>query len=87
MTTDRKVPDETREQTAQHYDDLQKAGREYEEATEDLVRSGEVENKAGERRDVSEAKRKELENAEAVGKERAKEKDPGVVRDYSKPSR
>ncbi|MGC1953474.1 MAG: hypothetical protein WA970_13085 [Gammaproteobacteria bacterium] len=87
MTTDRKVPDETREQTAQHYEDLQKAGRAYEEATEDLAQSGEVENKAGERRDVSEAKRKELEDAEAVGKERAKEKDPGVVRDYSKPTR
>nr|MBS0020583.1 hypothetical protein [Gammaproteobacteria bacterium] len=87
MTTDRKVPDETREQTAQHYEDLQKAGREYEEATEDLVRSGEVEDKTAERRDMPEAKRKELEEAEAVGKERAKEKDPGIVRDYSKPTR
>ncbi|MFZ0256272.1 MAG: hypothetical protein WAN46_11615 [Gammaproteobacteria bacterium] len=87
MAEDRKVPDETQEQTAQHYEDLQKAGREYEEATEDLVRSGEMEDKTGERRDMPEAKRKELEEAEAVGKEQAKEEDPEIVRDYSKPTR
>lgn len=87
MARDRKVSDQTREQTAQHYEDLQRAGREYEEATEELVQSGEVENKTTERRDMSESERKKLEEAESVGKEHAKEKDPAIVRDYSKPTR
>lgn len=86
MTDDRKIPDETREQTAEHYEDLQEAGREYQEATEDLVQSGEVEEKTEERRNIPESQRDELAKAAAVGKEWAKEKDPAVTRDYTKPS-
>lgn len=54
----------------------------YNEAQQDFVRDGKVEEKAAERRAMSEQERSEVEQAEREGESRAREKDPNVVRDY-----
>ncbi|MEQ8660005.1 MAG: hypothetical protein RLW62_04250 [Gammaproteobacteria bacterium] len=62
------------------------AAREYNEAQREFVREGKVEEQATDRREMSEAERREAEQAEAAGKARAREKDPNVVRDYDEGS-
>lgn len=54
----------------------------YNDAQQAFVRDGKVEEKAAERRDMSERERREAEQAEREGESRAREKDPNVVRDY-----
>ena len=56
----------------------------YNEATRDFVQSGKLEEKEGEAagQDPTEA-----EVTERMGRERAKEEDPEVKRDYDKPAR
>jgi hypothetical protein len=59
------------------------SAREYNEATRDFVESGKVEDSAKRAGDQSSA---EAQRAEQAGRERAKEKDPAVQRDYRKPT-
>jgi len=54
----------------------------YNEAQQDFVRDGKVEEKAAERRNMSEQERSDAEQAAREGESRAREKDPNVVRDY-----
>lgn len=59
------------------------AARRYEEAVEETVERGEVEERADERR---EKPGKDERQAEKEGESRAKEKDPAVKRDYDEPA-
>jgi hypothetical protein len=59
------------------------SARRYNRNTQDFVESGKVDDAA---RRAGEGNREEGEQAEKVGRERAKEFDPAVERDYSKPS-
>lgn len=59
------------------------AAREYNRATQEFVESGRVEEAAEQARDQDPG---EAESAEQAGRERAKEKDPAVHRDYGKPT-
>lgn len=75
-----------------HNDELQgegnyEAGRRYNQATEDFVKSGGVEKNAERTADISSAEKDELEKAESIGKQHIKEEDPAVRRDYSHTSR
>jgi hypothetical protein len=60
------------------------SAKKYNEATRDFVESGKLEDKEGEAtgQDATEA-----EVTERIGRERAKEEDPEVKRDYDKPAR
>ncbi len=58
------------------------AAEAYNEAQQAFVREGKVEDKADERRGMSDRERREAERAEHAGESRAREKDPNVVRDY-----
>jgi hypothetical protein len=60
------------------------AAREYNEAQQRFVKSGEVAQRAEEaKRDLDDAKiRRELEHAEAIGKRHAAKEDPEVRRRY-----
>lgn len=58
------------------------AARRYNEAARRTARKGEPPQAAPD----SDQERAELEDAEAAGRERAKEQDPAVARDYSKPA-
>lgn len=82
------VTEETRSMGAK--DELQGEGdresaRRYDEATKAFVESGKVKEHADTTSKTSPEEKRELEEAEKVGKERAKEEDPAVRRDYSKP--
>ena len=59
------------------------SARRYNEAVRETVESGEVERREDERRGSDDP---ELREAEEEGKERARERDPEVSRDYRKPS-
>ncbi len=59
------------------------AAREYNEETREFVESGKVDEAAEK---ASEQDPGEAEAAERAGEERAREKDPEVVRDYRKPT-
>ena len=61
------------------------AARRYNEGQQKFAESGKLEEKAKEAQAAREgAEREELERAEKAGKERAKEEDPSLRRDYSK---
>ena len=60
------------------------SAKRYNENTQEFVKSGKVEEAA---RKAGEADEKEMERAEKSGEERAKEFDPAVERDYSKPTK
>ena len=60
--------------------------RHYRQHTKEFVESGEVDEKARQATPSSKEEAEALEKAEEAGKERAKEKDPAVKRDYSKSS-
>lgn len=61
------------------------AARRYNEAQREFADTGQVEEKAKEAKKAREgSERNELERAEQVGKEHAKEEDPSLKRDYSK---
>lgn len=80
--------EETRSMGAK--DELQGEGdwesaRRYDEATKAFVESGKVKENADTTAKISPEEKRELEEAEKAGKERAKEEDPAVRRDYSKP--
>ena len=60
------------------------SAKRYNRNTQEFVKSGKVEDAA---RRAGDADPKELEKAEKAGKEHAKELDPSVERDYSKPTR
>lgn len=60
------------------------SARRYNRNTQKFVESGKVEEAA---KRAGDADPKELEEAEKAGKKRAKELDPAVERDYSKPTR
>lgn len=62
------------------------AAEHYNEAQQDFVRKGGVEEKTEERRRMSDAERREAERAEQAGKDRAKEEDPNVARDHGQGS-
>jgi len=62
-----------------------KSGRRYDEATKAFVESGKVKEHADETTNLSPEEKREFEEAEKAGKERAKEEDPAVRRDYAKP--
>lgn len=62
------------------------AARHYNEKTEEFVKSGQVDQKAREAADVSKGEEKKLRQAEEAGKSRAKEEDPAVKRNPSKPT-
>lgn len=59
------------------------SARRYNEKTREYVKSGKVEEAA---RKAGKGDPKEMEKAEEAGKERAKEFDPSVERDYTKPT-
>lgn len=60
------------------------AARQYNEETREFAESGKVDEAAEK---ASEQDPGEAEAAERAGEERAKEKDPEVVRDYDKPAK
>lgn len=60
------------------------SARRYNEKTRQYVESGKVEKAA---REAGKGDPKEMEKAEKAGLERAKELDPSVDRDYSKPTK
>jgi hypothetical protein len=71
-------------------DELQGEGdrefaRRYGEATKAFVESGKVKDRADTTTTISSEEKRELGEAEKAGKERAKEEDPAVRRDYFKP--
>lgn len=59
------------------------SARRYNEAVRETTKSGKVERREGERRASDDP---ELREAEEKGKERARERDPAVSRDYDKPA-
>ena len=59
--------------------------RRYDDATKAFVESGKVKEQADTTANISLEEKRELGEAEKVGKERAKEEAPAVRRDYSKP--
>lgn len=61
------------------------ADRRYRERTKDFVESEDVEERARAAEPDSEEEAERLKQAEDEGEARAKEKDPSVERDYSKP--
>ncbi len=60
------------------------SARRYNESTQEFVESGKVDEAA---RKAGEGDKQEMERAEQLGKDRAKELDPAVDRDYSKPTK
>lgn len=60
------------------------AARRYDEATREFVESGKVEEAAAR---AAEQDSEEARQAEQAGRERAKEGDPAVHRDYRKPTK
>ena len=60
------------------------SARRFNKAEQEFVKSGKVEKAA---RKAGEGDKSEMERAEKAGKERAKEFDPAVERDYSKPTK
>lgn len=60
------------------------SGRRYNEKTQKFVESGKVDEAA---RKAGEGDKQEMERAEQSGKDRAKELDPAVERNYSKPTK
>ncbi len=60
------------------------SARRYNRNAQDFVESGKVDDAA---RRAGDGDREEGEEAEKAGRERAKEFDPAVERDYSKPTR
>jgi hypothetical protein len=60
------------------------SAKRYNEDTKEFVKSGKVDEAA---RKAGEGDKEEMEHAEKVGKDRAKEFDPAVDRDYSKPKK
>lgn len=60
------------------------SAKRYNENTQKFVESGKVDEAA---RRAGKGDQQELERAEQIGKDRAKELDPAVDRDYSKPSK
>jgi hypothetical protein len=62
-----------------------KSARRYDEATKAFVESGKVKEHADTTATISSEEKRELGEAEKAGKERAKEEDPAVRRDYSEP--
>jgi hypothetical protein len=71
-------------------DELQGEGdresaRRYDDATKAFVESGKIKEHADTTATISSEEKRELGEAEKAGKERAKEEDPAVRRDYSKP--
>lgn len=60
------------------------AAKHYNEATREFVKSGKV-DRAAER--AAEQDPQEAERSERAGRERAKEEDPAVHRDYDKPEK
>lgn len=62
------------------------SAREYNEDTARYVKSGKVDQAAKDAADVSDAEKQDMRRAEEEGKKHAKESDPQVPRDYTKPS-
>lgn len=60
------------------------SAKRYNEKTRKFVESGKVEEAA---RTADKGDKKEMERAEQAGKDRARELDPAVNRDYSKPTK
>ena len=60
------------------------SAKRYNEDTQKFVESGKVDEAA---KKASQGDKKEMERAEQAGKDRAKELDPAVDRDYSKPTK
>lgn len=60
------------------------SAKRYNRNTQEFVKSGKVEEAA---KRAGDADPKELAKAEKAGKKRAKEMDPAVERDYSKPTK
>jgi len=60
------------------------SAKRYNENTREYVKSGKVEKAA---REAGKGDAEEMEQAEKAGEERAKELDPAVDRDYSKPTK
>lgn len=63
------------------------AARHYNEKTQEFVKSGQVEEAAQKAITMSEQEKREAEQAEEIGKARARELDPEEQRDYSKPAK
>ena len=61
------------------------ADRRYRKRTREFVESEDVEEKAREAEPASREEAERLKKAEETGEDQAKEKDPAVKRDYSKP--
>jgi hypothetical protein len=59
--------------------------RVFQQPAKAFVESGKVKKQAETTAKISPEEERELEEAEKAGKERAKEEDPAVGRDYSKP--
>lgn len=60
------------------------AARRFNKSEQDFVKSGKVKEAA---RKAGEGDKREMERAEKIGKGRAKELDPAVERNYSKPTK
>ncbi|AKJ94167.1 hypothetical protein TVD_01720 [Thioalkalivibrio versutus] len=61
-----------------------KSAKRYNEDTQDFVESGKVDDAA---RKAGKGDKEEMERAEKAGKDRAKEEDPKVNRNHSKPTK
>lgn len=57
------------------------AARNYNEATRDFVKSGQVDEQARDAAEIDKTEKIDLEKAEQEGRSRAKEEDPAVKRD------
>lgn len=60
------------------------SAKRYNENTQKFVKSGRVDEAA---RKAGQGDKQEMERAEQIGRDRAKELDPAVDRDYSKPTK
>jgi len=78
------MSDKTAKRTEVQGEGNKEAAREYNQATREFVESGKVEEAAEQSGDQDPV---EGQRAEQAGRERAKEKDPEVHRDYQKPTK
>lgn len=74
MSADKKIEGEGSREAAHHYN----------EATQEFVKSGKVEEKA---REAAKTSDETDQQAEETGKKHIKEEDPALTRDYSKPDK
>lgn len=77
------MTDESKPDKENHGEGDREADRRYREGVRETIESGELEKESDKLRELSDADKRESRTAEETAKERAKEEDPGVRRDYT----